>query len=153
VGRPRLTPGSPHYHGDVPGPPQRRDLPTIEDESRPFWNAAQEGRFLIVRCNACGRAHHYPRPFCPYCWSEDVSWEDACGRATLYTYSTVHVNDLPPFAERVPYVAAVVDLEEGPRVMTNVVDCEPSQLEIGMALEVTFRELTPEISAPVFRPA
>jgi uncharacterized OB-fold protein len=82
-----------------------------------------------------------------------VSWEDACGRATLYTYSTVHANDLPPFAERLPYVAAVVDLEEGPRVMSNIVDCEPSALRIGMELKVTFRELTPEITAPVFRPA
>jgi uncharacterized OB-fold protein len=133
--------------------PTRRDLPTIEDESRPFWDAAREGRFLIARCGSCGRAHHYPRPFCPYCWSEDVSWEDASGRATLYTYSTVHVNDLAPFAERLPYVAAVVDLEEGPRVMTNIVDCDPSSLRIGMALEVDFRQLTPEITAPVFRPA
>jgi uncharacterized OB-fold protein len=136
----------------MPAPAQRRDLPTIEDESRPFWEAARNGHFLIARCSSCERAHHYPRPFCPFCWSEEVSWVEASGRATLYTYSTVHVNDLPPFAERVPYVAAVVDLEEGPRVMTNLVDCEPSELRIGMALVVTFRELTPEISAPVFRP-
>jgi uncharacterized OB-fold protein len=131
----------------------RRDLPTIDDESRPFWDAAREHRFLISRCRACGTAHHYPRPFCPDCWSDDVAWEDTCGRATLYTYSTVYVNDLPPFADRVPYVAAVVELEEGPRVMTNLVDCEANELRIGMALEVTFRELTPDVTAPVFRPA
>jgi uncharacterized OB-fold protein len=136
----------------VPAPAQRGDLPTIEDESRPFWDAAREGRFLIARCGSCGKAHHYPRPFCPSCWSEDVSWEVASGRAILYTYSTVYANDLPPFTERTPYVAAVVDLEEGPRVMTNIVDCEPSALRVGMALEVAFRELTPEITAPVFRP-
>jgi uncharacterized OB-fold protein len=82
-----------------------------------------------------------------------VSWEQASGRATLYTWSVVHQNDLPPFAERVPYVAAVVDLEEGPRMMTNVVDCPFEQLRIGMALEVTFRRETEEISLPVFRPA
>ncbi|MHB8464687.1 MAG: Zn-ribbon domain-containing OB-fold protein [Acidimicrobiales bacterium] len=137
----------------MPTAPERRDLPTIEDESRPFWDAAREGKFLIARCGSCGKAHHYPRPFCPFCWSEDVSWEEASGRATVYTYSTVHVNDLPPFSERLPYIAAVVDLEEGPRVMTNIVGCEPSALRIGMPLEVDFVELTPDISAPVFRPA
>jgi uncharacterized OB-fold protein len=71
----------------------------------------------------------------------------------LYTYSTVYVNDLPPFAERLPYVAAVVDLAEGPRVMTNIIDCDLDQLQIGMAVEVAFVELTPEVTAPVFRPA
>jgi uncharacterized OB-fold protein len=131
----------------------RFDLPTIDEESRPFWDAARERRFLIVRCNACGEAHHYPRPFCPTCWSDDVSWETASGRGTLYTYSTVYMNDLPPFGERVPYVAAAVDLEEGPRVLTNIVGCEPADLEIGMAVEVDYRELTPEITVPVFRPA
>lgn len=131
----------------------RRDLPTIEDESRPFWDAAREGTFLVVRCAGCGRAHHYPRPFCPFCWSEDVSWETASGHATLYTYSTVYVNDMAPFAERLPYVAAVVDLAEGPRVMTNIVDCDPAELRIGMDLAVAFRVLTDEVTAPVFRPA
>jgi uncharacterized OB-fold protein len=81
-----------------------------------------------------------------------VDWEEASGRATLYTWSVVHQNDLPPFAERVPYVAAVVDLEEGPRMMTNVVDCPFDDLRVGMALEVTFRAETEEISLPLFRP-
>ena len=80
-------------------------------------------------------------------------WERASGRATLYTWSIVHVNDLPPFADRVPYVAAVVDLEEGPRMMTNVVDCDFERLEVGMPLEVTYREETDEVTLPVFRPA
>ena len=82
-----------------------------------------------------------------------MSWEEASGRATLYTWSVVYQNDLPPFGERVPYVAAVVDLEEGPRMMTNVVDCAFEQLRVGMSLEVTFRVETEEISLPVFRPA
>jgi uncharacterized OB-fold protein len=97
--------------------------------------------------------HHYPRQFCPSCWSDDVAWVDASGRATLYTWSVVYANDLPPFPERLPYVAAVVDLEEGPRVMTNIVDCDPADLRIGMDLVVDFRSLTDDITAPVFRPA
>jgi hypothetical protein len=136
----------------VPGP-ARSDLPTIEEESRPFWDAAREGRFLIARCAACGRAHHYPRPFCPFCWSEDVAWETASGRATLYTYSTVYVNDLPPFKEQLPYIAAVVDLEEGPRVMTRLTGIDEADLKIGMPLVVDFTAVSEDVTAPVFRPA
>jgi uncharacterized OB-fold protein len=131
----------------------RFDLPTADDSTQHFWDGTREGKLRIKRCPDCGRAHFYPRPFCPSCWSERVHWEDASGRATLYTYSIVYQNDLPPFPERVPYVAAIVDLEEGPRMMTNVVDCELDRLQVGMALEVTFREETDEVTLPVFRPA
>jgi uncharacterized OB-fold protein len=129
------------------------DLPTPDDVTRPFWDAAREGRFLVKRCRACERAHYYPRPFCPHCWSDDVDWEEATGRARLYTWSIVHQNDLPPWPERVPYVAAVVDLEEGPRAMTNVVDCEPEGLRVDLPLQVTFRATRDEVTLPVFRPA
>ncbi|MFH8567113.1 Zn-ribbon domain-containing OB-fold protein [Streptomyces sp. NPDC017993] len=119
----------------------RFDLPEVDAFTRPYWEAAAEGRLLLRRCHArgCGAAHHYPREFCPYCWSEDVSWETAGGRATLYTWSVVHRNDLPPFGGRVPYVAAVVDLAEGPRMMTEIIDCPEADLRIGMPLVVSFR--------------
>jgi uncharacterized OB-fold protein len=130
----------------------RFDLPTPDAETQPFWDACRERRLLIKRCRACGRPHFYPRPFCPHCWSDDVDWEEASGRATLYTFSIVRRNDLPPFNERVPYVAAVVDLEEGVRMLTNVVDCSLEDVEIGMRLEVTFRDETDDVTLPVFRP-
>ena len=97
--------------------------------------------------------HHYPRPFCPNCWSEDVAWQDVSGRGTVYTYSIVFRNDLPPFAEWGPYVPAVVELDEGPRLMTNIVDCEHDALSVGMPVEVAFRDLTDDWAAPVFRPS
>jgi uncharacterized protein len=131
----------------------RFDLPVPDDETQPFWDAAREGKLLIKRCADCGRAHFYPRPFCPFCWSEAVSWEAASGQAALYTWSVVHHNDLPPFSERIPYVAAVVDLAEGPRMMTNVVDCDPDRLEVGMRLHVAYRELADDVTVPVFAPA
>ncbi|MBV8305292.1 MAG: Zn-ribbon domain-containing OB-fold protein [Acidimicrobiia bacterium] len=131
----------------------RFDVPTPDDESQPFWDAARDGRLLIKRCAACGRAHHYPRPFCPYCWSRDVIWEQAAGTGTVYTFSVVHRNDLPPFNERVPYVAAVVELDEGPRMMTNVVDCDVDDVTVGMPVEVTFRAIDDTVTVPVFRPA
>lgn len=137
------------------------DRPDVDAFTRPYWEAAVEGRLLLRRCGACGRAHHYPREFCPHCWSEDVTRETASGRATLYTWSVVHRNDLPPFRGRTPYVAAVVDLTEGPRMMTEVVECgtetDPGAgLRAGLALEVTFRTTgegtDPRIAVPVFRP-
>ncbi|MEU8569054.1 Zn-ribbon domain-containing OB-fold protein [Streptomyces pathocidini] len=133
-----------------PADAPRFDLPEADAFTRPYWDAAAEGRLLIRRCGDCGAAHHYPREFCPRCWSENVTWERAGGRAALYTWSVVHRNDLPPFPDRVPYVAAVVDLVEGPRMMTEVVDAEDGLLRVGMELEVAFRG---DPVVPVFRPA
>jgi uncharacterized OB-fold protein len=131
----------------------RYDLPTPDEFTQPWWDAAAEGRLVISRCATCGEAHYYPRPFCPRCGGDEVSWEDASGRSTLYTWSIVHQNDLPPFNEKVPYVAAVVDLDEGPRMMTNVVGCEFDELRVGMALQVEFEDIGEGFHIPVFRPA
>ncbi|MFG3659328.1 Zn-ribbon domain-containing OB-fold protein [Streptomyces sp. NPDC047706] len=125
----------------------RYDVPEADAFTRTYWEAAARGRLLVRRCGACDRAHHYPREFCPYCWSEDVSWEEACGRATLYTWSVVHRNDLPPFDGRTPYVAAVVDLAEGPRMMTEIVGLrDEGEVRAGAEVEAGFRE-----GVPVFR--
>ncbi|MDX3385202.1 Zn-ribbon domain-containing OB-fold protein [Streptomyces niveiscabiei] len=136
-----------------PGVPRKYDIPAYgipetDPLTLPYWDAAAQGRLLIRRCTACSRPHHYPREFCPHCWSEDVVWEEASGRAGLYTWSTVHRNDLPPFRDRTPYVAAVVDLEEGPRMMTEVVGCAPAELHPGMELAVSFREGVPVFGPP-----
>jgi uncharacterized OB-fold protein len=130
----------------------RFDLPSPQAETQPFWDAARERRLLVMRSRATGRHFFYPRPFDPQTWSGDVEWVEASGRARLYTYSVVRQNDLPPWPERVPYVAAIVELEEGPKMMTQVVDCAFDALEIGMALEVDFRDLTDDVTIPVFRP-
>ena len=135
------------------------DRPEPDAFTRPYWEAAAQGRLLLRRCDSCGRAHHYPREFCPHCWSEDVVWEQASGDAVLYTWSVVHVNDLPPFRDRLPYIAAVVDLAEGPRMMTAVVGCDPATLRVGMALHVSLPTAGPgdatdpvPLAAPVFSP-
>jgi uncharacterized protein len=133
--------------------PEPRELPTAEADARDYWLSAANGQLTVARCDSCGNVFHYPRPHCPTCWSDQVSMIAASGRATLYTYSTVYRNELAPFAQRTPYVAAVVELEEGPRLMTNIEDCEPAQLNIGMALVVAFRSLTDTVAAPVFIPA
>jgi uncharacterized OB-fold protein len=130
-----------------------REVPTVEDESRPYWEAAKQGRLLVKKCNACGRLHHYPRPFCPTCWSDDVEWHEVSGRGTVYTYSIVFKNDLTPFSEWGAYVPGIVELEEGPRLMTNIVDCPHDQLAVGLPVVAVFRDLTDEWAAPDFRPA
>ncbi len=131
----------------------RFDLPSPDLETQPFWDAAKDGRFLVRRCGACGAFHFYPRPFCPKCWSNDVEWVEASGKATLYTYSVIPTNDLPPFNERVPYVAAVVTLEEGPRVMTNIVECAFEDLRVDLPLVVAYQAISDDFTIPVFKPA
>ncbi|MCK9926323.1 OB-fold domain-containing protein [Frankia sp. Mgl5] len=128
----------------------RYDQPTIEPETALWWDAARRGELLVRRCAGCGRAHLYPRPFCPSCWSEEVSWESAAGTATLYTWSEVHANDLPPFGDRVPYLAAIVDLDEGPRLETTIVDATEAELSVGMRLKVDFADAG-DVRIPVFR--
>jgi uncharacterized OB-fold protein len=117
----------------------RADIPIIDAASAPYWDGARQGRLLIAECGACGTVHHYPRPFCPHCWSDDVHPLRASGTGTLYTYSTVYANDLPPFRERLPYVAAIVELAEGPRVMTTIEGAQPDALRVGMAVTASFR--------------
>jgi uncharacterized protein len=137
--------------GVVPG--ARFDLPTPDSDTQHWWDANAEGRLLVVRCEACNELFYYPRPFCPRCGADSVKWEKVSGDATLYTWSVVYQNDLPPFNQKVPYVAAIVDLVEGPRMMTNVVGCEFDDLRVGMALHVDFEDIGEGFTIPVFRPA
>jgi uncharacterized OB-fold protein len=131
----------------------RFDQPLIEDEGEPFWEALKGDSLVIRKCNACGEFHYYPRPFCPKCWSEDVEWHEVSGKGTVYTYSTVYINDLPPFGGQVPYVAAIVELDEGPRMMTRLIDCTKDDITLGMAVEVDYQDLDGELKMAVFRPA
>jgi hypothetical protein len=109
-----------------------------------FLAAASAGRLSLPLCASCGQHHFYPRPFCPHCWSEDLNWVDVSGAATLYSFAIIRGSE--------PYVLAVVELTEGPRMMTNVVDCPLDAVQIGMPLQVDFRSLDGTV-VPVFRPA
>lgn len=128
------------------------DRPMNDGDSEAWWAAVQDGTLMVNACRSCERNSLYARPFCPHCWSEDVALVAACGRARLYTWSVVHQNG-GPFAERTPYVVAMVDLEEGPRLMTMIEGCEPEQLLAGMDLVVTFCHEDDGFVVPKFRPA
>ena len=127
-------------------------IPEPTPETRHFWAGAREGVLRLQRCNECDHVYFPPRPFCEVCSSRDVSVFIASGRGTLASY-VINERKHPAFDG--PYAIALDELEEGPRMMSNVVDSEqtPEALELDMPLEVTFLALTEEISLPLFRPA
>jgi uncharacterized OB-fold protein len=130
-----------------------RPKPVPTPETQHYWDGAAAGELRLQRCRPCGEAYFPPRPFCPSCGSRDVAVFAASGRATLYSYVINHRPAAPGFTA--PYAIAVVQLEEGPRLMTNIIDLPqtPEALVLDMALEVAFQRLDDKITLPVFRPA
>lgn len=132
---------------------EARPLPTPTPETEPYWQAARRHELHVQRCvGGCGDAYFPPRNFCPGCGSRNTEWFRASGRATLYSYVISH-RPAPGFAP--PYAIAVVELEEGPRMMTSIVDCPPTPeaLVLDMPLTVTFEEAGQGVTLPMFRPA
>jgi uncharacterized OB-fold protein len=127
-------------------------LPVIDVESAPFWAATKQQKFLIRHCNACGRSHFYPRHSCPHCWSDHCEWRPSSGRGRVYSYTVIHHNDVLPFKERLPYIVALIDLDEGVRVTTNIVEGTPEVMHVGMPVEVVYEHITDEVTLPQFRP-
>lgn len=128
-------------------------LPDARGSARPYWAAALKGELQLPFCSRCGGAIFYPRDFCPSCGGRSVSWRPCSGRGTVYSYSVVHTHPDPAFKQRVPYVVALVTLAEGARLMTEIVDCPPDTVRVGMAVVVDFRRVSEEVALPVFRPA
>jgi uncharacterized OB-fold protein len=136
---------------NVPAPEPRRFVPQPTPETQPFWDGTRAGELRLQRCDACTHAYFPPRPFCPKCASRKVSWFKASGRATLYSY-VIHHRPVPGFTP--PYSIAVVELAEGPRMMTNMVNCPqtPEALQLDMPVEVVFAKLSDAIALPQFQP-
>lgn len=132
----------------------RKGLPKATPETAPFWEACKRHELMIQRCNDCQKYYFYPRPLCPHCLSRKVEWVRVSGRAKLHTYVINH-RPAPGFEDEAPYIIAVVELEEGARMMTNIIGIEPDpqKLRIDMPLEVAFDDVTEEVTLPKFRPA
>ena len=132
----------------------KKPIPTPQGESDQYWQKAKEGELWLRKCNACGEAYFYPRDISPCCFSRDTTWIKASGKATLFTYGIVERAPHPGFVEDVPFVTAIVELEEGPTMPTNIVmeDPTPEKLRVGMPLEAVFEEITDTISLPKFKP-
>jgi hypothetical protein len=134
------------------GRPYRKHLPRVDEESRGWWEALARHELYLQRCRGCGTRRFYPRALCPACLSSATEWVRASGRATVYSFTVTYQNQAAGFRDELPYVLAVVELAEGPRLMTNVVGCPPDAVRIGMPVEVVFEDVTPEITLPKFQP-
>lgn len=130
-----------------------KPLPRPTPVSRPFWDAAREHRLSLQRCAACGRHCYYPRALCPHCGGSDLAWTDVSGRGTVYSYTIARRATARAFEPDVPYVIAIVELAEGPRMTTNIVGCDPDAVHIGMPVEAAFDDVTDEVTLVTFRPA
>ena len=119
--------------------------PVVNAETKAFWDAARENRFLIPVCTACGKVHWYPRAICPFCASDKIAWRDASGRGAIYTFSVMR-------RAKEPYVIAYVTLAEGPTMMTNIVDCDFDALRIGQPVAVVFKATENGQPVPMFKP-
>jgi uncharacterized OB-fold protein len=133
-------------------PRRSKPAPVVTPETQPFWDAAQNEELWIQQCNRCSQFYFYPRPFCPACFSQDVSWVQVSGHATLVSYVINH-RPMPGWEDDAPYAIAVVELDEGPRMATNIVGIPntPDDLVLDMRLEVCFVEQS-GVKVPKFRP-
>lgn len=130
-----------------------RPVPDVTPETAPFWAGAADGRFLLRECTDCGLTFYYPRALCPDCFADGVEWVEASGRGTVYTYTYSEQVANWPDAD-LPLVVALVELSEGPRVPTAVVDADPDDVAVGTVVEVQFVPTEDEdLAIPVFAPS
>jgi len=135
---------------DIP----KKPVPIVNPWARPFWEAAQEGKLIFQRCKDCEKNVFYPRIACPHCFSDNLEWVEASGKGTVYTYTVVENNSPSAFMSDVPFVIAIVKLEEeGVQMLTNIVGCDPGAVQCDMPVEVIFEKLNDEFTLPKFKPA
>lgn len=130
-----------------------KPLPVVDPESAPYWAALKERRLILKRCRDCGRHHFYPRALCPHCHSDALEWSDARGTGSIYSYTVARRPAGPAFKADAPYVVAVVELDEGARMMTNIVTEDVESVRIGQRVSVAFEAVTDEITLPKFKAA
>ena len=133
------------------GDDYQKPLPRPSEQSRAFWQACREDHFILQRCSRCHSFWFPPSPLCPECLSEDWAWEQASGRGSIFSYVVMHRVYHPGFASDVPYLLAVVELEEGPRFLSNIVGCENKDPRVGLPVEVVFDAVTSEVTLPKWR--
>lgn len=128
-------------------------VPELTELTRPYWQAAREGRLVVQRCGNCGSLRHPPLHRCPNCHATEVEWTPVQGRGTVYTFTVVEHPTHAALEEAVPYVVALVELAEGPRILTNIRGCPPESVRVGMPVRVTFEKVDEVTTLPQFIPA
>lgn len=128
-----------------------RPMPAPTPASAPYWDAVRAHRLVAPRCRACGTLFFYPRARCPACLHDKLDWDALSGRGRVYSCTVVRQAAHPAFADDVPYVFAIVELEEGVRMPTNIIDCDPTSVAPDDEVEVTFVDVDDELTLPMFR--
>jgi len=128
-----------------------KPLPKPTATSRPFWDAAKRHELMLQRCSGCNAFIYYPRDRCPHCLSDQLRWQPVSGHGKVHSYTVVRRASTRSFADK-PYVLAIVELEEGPRMTTNV-EAPPESMKVGMPVTVWFDDVTPERTLVKFKPA
>jgi uncharacterized OB-fold protein len=131
----------------------QKPLPIRTPDNARYWDSAKEHALKLQRCGQCGKFRYPPGPFCPSCLSDDFQWQPVSGRGTIYSFIIVHQRYDPSFAEDLPYNVAVVQLEEGPRLVTNIAGIANEAISVGMPVRVTYEDVTEEFTLPKFTPA
>jgi uncharacterized protein len=131
-----------------------KPVPQADGTTRPFWESLKAHQMKLQKCNDTGKFFFYPRGLSPFTLSDNISWEPVSGRGVIHAFTIVHQNRAPGFADEIPYVVAMVELEEGPRMMSNIIDVEadPEHVKIGMPVEIVYDDITDEVTLPKFRP-
>jgi uncharacterized protein len=135
-----------------PSPPLPCPPPIVSPEARPFWEGAAEGRLMLQRCSACATVVWYPRGVCPACGSLSLDWFETTGRGTVYSF-TVNRRGAGDYGGIGPYVLAYVELDEGPRMLTNIVNCDPADVKIGGSVRAVFHPTGEGTALVRFEPA
>lgn len=130
-----------------------KPIPRPDEASQPFFDGAKQHKLMVQRCSSCGTLMWPVKPWCFHCMSMELEWTQVSGKGTLYSFTLMHQVYHPAFASEVPYNIAEIDLEEGLRILSNIVDCPNSDLKIGMPLIVTFEDVSDDVTIPKFRPA
>ena len=130
-----------------------KPLPEINGDNQEFWIGCKEHKLKFQKCKACGHVRWPPSMICPMCYSQEIQWIVARGKGKVYSFVVYHVAYHPGFENEVPYVVADVELEEGPRLLTNIVDCPHNEVKCDMPVEVTWEDITEEFSLPKFKPS
>jgi uncharacterized OB-fold protein len=130
-----------------------RPLPNINGDNREFWAACREHRLQFQKCEACGHVRAPGSHLCPVCHARAAQWITSSGKGKIYTFVVYRVAYHPAFANDLPYVVAVVELAEGPRLLSNIVGCRPEEVTCEMGVEVFWKDVNDEVSLPLFKPA
>jgi len=132
----------------------QKPLPVADPVTAPFWESVKAHAMQLQRCNGCGRFIFYPRGVCPHCFSDDLAWQPVAGTGAVHAFTIVHRHPSPAFNDEAPYVVALIELDEGVRMLSNLVGIEPdpARVKVGLPVEVVYDDATDEVTLPKFRP-